>query len=232
MNMKIIAAGVLSLLVVGSARAEGARKSLRGFAVGVQVGYITQNSKMHQNFLTSLKLKQNKSISGDGLIGGVNFSYGDIISKYMFLGYEVKGDMSTLSGKQSEGNSNAAPRIKSDLKMKISVGGAVRVGLLDSAVLPYLKLGTLVSEWRSRSIILNSTTPGGGSKKKWLPGLELGLGVDYPLTYNVAMSAEFIHVEYTKLSYMTTSGVTTQYMKASFKPRTNGLMFRLRYRIC
>lgn len=236
MNRKILTSGALFLLLINSAQAEAARKSLKGFSVGVQLGYILQNSKYTQNFLPRNVVLQNlkvkKSFSGDGFIGGINLSYGEIISRYMFLGYEVKGDFSSLSGKHREGNSNAAPRISTNLKMKYSIGAAARVGALDCAVLPYFKLGALISEWSSTTSIMNSTTPGGGSKKKWLPGLELGLGVEYPLTYKVAISGEFSHAEYTKLSYISSSGVTPRYMKASFRPRTNGFMFRIRYRIC
>jgi opacity protein-like surface antigen len=236
MKMKAIASGVLSLLMINSVQAEAARKSLKGFSVGVQLGYILQNSKYKQNFLPRNVVVQNvklsKSFSGDGVIGGINISYGEIVSKYMFLGYEIKGDLSGLSGSHSEGNSNAAPRIRTNLKMKKSVGTAVRVGVLDAAVLPYFRAGVLISEWTSKTYITNSTTPGGGSKKKWIPGLELGLGVEYPLTYKVAISGEFSHAEYGKFHYIASSGVTPRYMKASFRPRTNAFMFRVRYRIC
>ncbi len=246
MNFKVMVAASALLICAESARAEGVSRSLSGLSVGAQIGIISQSTTIRQKYnfsiAPSLPARKKQDLGGENVIGGLNLAYGCIFPNHLFLGAEIKGDLSNMGGSISEGPLQFQNRTR--LEMNNSFGGALKLGGVISSVLPYFRVGLLSSKWEASS--RGSIDPGSGpqsfhgKKNKRLLGLELGLGIDVPLPEpyglgeRLSIGGEYTHVDYKKMGYQVKRCVGAEcdnLFKISAKPRTNTCVGRLRFRL-
>lgn len=244
MKVKILFATALSLFVFTKPTAHSKEisslSSLEGLSIGGQFGYITQNTKVRQKFLFPPFYHKNKNMGGEGIIGGLNLAWGYIFSNHFFLGIDAKGELSNLDGKFAEGAFDVFQN-QTHAKLKNTFGGGLKIGGIVSSVLPYIRVGVVSSEWRSSSILIISGNKGFRDKRKNALGIEASVGIDVPLTENIAFGLVFNHVEYLKFNYNViihdniphTSGPCNcpPLLTTKIRPRTSAILLSVKYRL-
>lgn len=208
-----------------------ASNNFKGISIGAKVGYSFSNSRLYRKINKSAFPTGNDDkfdLNGQSAMVGVLLDYNHVLAKTYIIGAQINASLSDLNGKSTNYNIVPPQSISSNIRMKQSYGLAIRLGYAVQSILPYIKLGVVKSEFRSR-------TDGGvisqGSADKYLTGCELGGGIDYSLNKNFIIGAEFVHVTYQKLTYPNRTGDGETLHNIKFIPHINTISIHLKFKI-
>lgn len=192
---RIILSVFLSSFMIWSAIADEPSPAFNGFYIG---GGLTYSSGKINNKLRFANGNNIVNVTARGVGFNGFFGYGTYFGGGFFAGAELGlGVDGARFGNRRAGTANingtsTAVRFKS--KSNVNYGIAGRVGYVFSSVLPYVKVG-----FEGHGAVKLTTTDGTqltyGGKPVNLRrnGLLLGGGVDYALTQNVFVRAEYTH---------------------------------------
>ncbi len=219
MNMKYLAvASVFALASATSAQAADAVMyqdaspnvaspafSWTGFYVGGQIGYAWSD--------TDLKVSGRKDVPGyagfgksfspdpSGFMGGVYAGYNFDLSNNIVLGAET--DLAWVDTDDSESStylrgSVSQYTVKGHLKEKWAGATRVRVGYAMDRLMPFVGAGVAYSKIDSNAKFSNAagTAFSKVSGDKTLTGYTLGAGVDYAMTDNIILRAEYRYTDF------------------------------------
>ncbi len=191
-----------------------AKADFDGVYAGIMAGYDRLGMK------ETHAARGKKSLTGNGIDGGMMAGIGTTFWDWLYLGAEVEGSVSSANARQKIANG------RHEVSKVWGAGASLRIGAtVTEKTLVYGRLG-----WQMGSFDISSSRPGDtpassftGSKS--LHGLTTGLGVDYAMTPNWLLRADWTYTMYQTWSYTDSAGNA-----ARLKPRENQLRLGVAYK--
>jgi opacity protein-like surface antigen len=224
MNHKIYTLMTSAALVMNQAHAK------TEVFLGAQGGYDLVNAKLRrytQFNNAAFNVSDKGDISGGSALGGAFAELRRTFDNTVFVSAQINGYLSGFKKTNTAVVNSIFNFMSTSLKLKNSIGGALRLGACFKGTLPYAKLGFASSQWKSKTQI-DPGFEGTGSKRR--AGIELGAGIDIPLACKFLIGAEFSHLIYRKLSYRAFNGAG-QNRLIVIKPRENRVLLSVKYKL-
>lgn len=176
-----------------------------GVYIGAQLGYDWARMRLDNNF--DIKADSN------GFIGGIYAGYNWEFSNAYLFGVEADINYTDLSSDSTFGNQTWHTRVQWE--------GAIRArfGVNYERVLPYIAGGVAFAGVQDD---LDTHTNNSWSNTEIRTGFTIGAGVDYSLTNNLLLRAEYRYSDYGKRNIFTNTSET--------RLSTNSVRFGLAYK--
>jgi outer membrane immunogenic protein len=204
-----------------SASASGPSPAFNGLYIGFGITYSEGNINNKVTYTNGTLRASSKGPGVNGLLG-----YGALLWGGLYLGAEVGFGYDGSRFNSKSAGSGAAYTWRFHSKSNITSSIAGRLGYAYESILPYLKFGF---EGRSDVKLKNSSgnnaTFGGKDITLGRNGFILGGGIDYALTNNVFVRAEYTHNYGTSSRYIFNNGLV-----ADFRTPTNTFLIGAGYR--
>ncbi|WP_439271565.1 outer membrane protein [Pseudochrobactrum sp. HB0163] len=165
-----------------------------GFYIGGQVGYTWAKAKLTvDSFDDTIGLKPR------GFMGGIYAGYNWEFSNSYLFGIEGDINYSSLSDSAILTAANAQLEYTS----RIELEGAVRArfGINYDRILPYIAGGVAFARIKDTATIINSNPVVTADDTDGRVGFTIGAGVDYAMTNNLILRAEYRYTDYGKKSF-------------------------------
>lgn len=216
---KILLSTAFAALIMNSG--SFAEAKISGFYAGVHTGYVIANSNVKKQLIAQPKTVRDTNLSGTGMNGGLHGGWGKLFARKIYAGLELTADFSNLKGKEYI---NDAQAYRTRQEMKDSLGANVRVGLVMGGSLGYVKVGTISSKWEIQHNF-NGLNSQNLKKKKRLTGVNLGVGVDMPMSDRILLGVGYDFTSYGKLNFSTPTNTQR------IRPQTNLFTVRASFKI-
>lgn len=175
----LLTGSALAFVLMGTGLVQAGETTSQGHIfdgpyLGANLNYVNGKSKFNKQLVAANRESLTADLGGDGVEGGLHLGYGYVEpTSKIYVGAELRGAYSGLSGKYSEPNTTDNPR--ASLKKKFSYGVNVHLGLAATEKsLIALKVGVVRARWK-----LNTSYDISGlenrSKSSDKTGLELGV---------------------------------------------------------
>lgn len=217
---------MMSSLLVGQAHAESKASDFQGLSAGLIAGYSMANPTMDRVLILT-GAKDTSSPSVHGGMGGISLGYGHQFDNHLFLGVEASALWGGGQGKE-RASVNLGQPIESKIEQKQRLGFALHLGYALKNVLPYVKAGVALSQWRSQTDALPLL--GAGSASSYRLGVDLGLGFQLSVSQRLSIGIEFSHAEYQSLKYSVNNNLGLKRLNVDIKPSDNIITLNIRLR--
>lgn len=198
------------------------------FSVGLYGG-PTLSSSTNTATLKAVPGTSNKKsdLGGAGGTVGVMASYDYVMSNKGVWGLDIFGAWHNHTAKQD--SKLGALALNTKTKMKYSFGTAFKLGYMFDKAMLFGRIGYINSRFEHFSEYVGA--PKSSTKKKNVPGLLLGAGIDLPLGEKMVLGISYDFALYQKQSntYAPFNTSTTT-VTNSFKPRMHFVNVALKYK--
>ncbi|MBN2438323.1 MAG: porin family protein [Deltaproteobacteria bacterium] len=188
--IKLLGTVVFSLAVftmsAGPAQAQGVgQKGLSGFYVGALIGYATGEY--------SSDMSEQVDHEPTGGLLGVQMGW-SLSSGPMIFGIDADIARTNIEGEDSI----TMMGYKSDVSHDINYLGTVRgrVGFMAGPVLIYGTAGLAMADLDNKIVVsYNGQLIGSDEQDSWHTGWTVGAGIEYPITPNFSVGAEYLYID-------------------------------------
>ena len=194
-----------------------------GLSVGM--GVLNGDSSVNPNAaaVTAGVSSGKSSISGRGVMGGLELGYQKAFPNNFLLGLGLHGDFSNLK------NRTKVDTFSSKLALENAFGGSLKLGTVIGSALAYVKVGIESARWKHKGSLLASTYTLTKKAKKRLIGVVPAIGVETKLNDRVNLGVEARYAMYKKTSQVFTSGTSQVTVKS--KPNVLDARLTLKYQL-
>lgn len=165
-----------------------------GAYIGGQIGYNWATSKLSTGFLND-DLKASPS----GFIGGVYAGYNWEFSNAYLFG--IEGDVNYADLSKTTNTIISAVNVEYTPRVEFEGAVRARFGVNYDRWLPYIAGGVSFARVKDFVAVTNATSRNSVEQSDTRVGFTIGAGVDYSLTNNLLLRAEYRYADYGKKSF-------------------------------
>ncbi len=227
MNKKAL---LVSVLAVAISHQTLASKQHSGFSVGLNLGQTSVDGKLSRAFNNPVPIADSGSNFGDrSTVFGLFLGYGWLPNTSgLYLGGEVFGQIENLNATRNDRSGlNLVDTTK--LRSKNVLGAVAKLGYSCKEMLFFGKLGIATRKWDFKYESSASRQSGSINSRK--TGFLIGLGMDYAISQNLAIGAEYIYTAYGSLKFSAPANAAlgAGSVDINYKPKVSTINLRLKY---
>lgn len=165
-----------------------------GAYIGGQIGYNWAKSKLSTGFL-----HDDLKASPSGFIGGVYAGYNWEFSNAYLFG--IEGDVNYADLSKTTNTIISAVNVEYTPRVEFEGAVRARFGVNYDRWLPYIAGGVSFARVKDFVAVTNATSRNSVEQSDTRVGFTIGAGVDYALTNNLILRAEYRYADYGKKSF-------------------------------
>ena len=216
-----------------------ARAPHSGVSFGANLGHASVDGKLNRTINTNPIIYDKSNLGSRSPVFGLFLGYGWTAAPSGFhLGGELFGQIENFNAKREDLMGNRAFGLTTKLRSKNTFGAAAKIGYIHKDMLFYGKVGAASTKWKLNyaypAAVATLAAPARDardiSKNSRKTGLLVGAGMDYAITNNWSIGAEYVYTMYkaVKLAVPAAPGAAAS-VNLSHKPTVSTFNARVKY---